>query len=145
MKQITVNFCDNCPFLTSQSDDSDLFLMCSLAYFLNKEKYTESSSFPCLLQPMNKIETPDWCDLKKEGFIFNFKELDPEKIDSTKGEIKELNINPDFFDEKFQEDLNMDIDKIKKQIESLQDFGNKLTETFKSLGEQDNNENNENH
>ena len=93
-----------------------------------------------------EIKTPDWCLLKKEGFIINFKEINAEKIDSMSNEIEEFDI-PAFMDEKFQENLKIEVNKIKEEIESLQFAGIKLEETFRNLGKSDidtdNPENNE--
>jgi len=120
----TVNFCGNCPFFCSKYNDFDIdnstTYTCNLSMFLKHENY-------------NILDTdkqkPEWCPLKKEEFVVDFKNFSPERqkdIDLVLKEIEELEY---FFDnnEYYHTDFkNPDSDKKEKRLAYLYEKSNEL-------------------
>jgi len=166
-----VNYCGNCPFFVTQFDDfaigEPFTYICNLSQFQRKEDYFLTG----------ENDTPEWCPLKKEEVILNFKEFTPERlkeINDVNTEIKELedyfetkeyyhtdfkndeylaaddrlselcikrndlysNEEIPFYEAELKDELNKNIDEIKKQLLLLEDASIKLQNTYINLGKE---------
>lgn len=167
----TVNFCGNCPFLYSDYDDfavgSSTIDICNLARFLKKPNDCVSVHDDYGYD--TESTTPEWCPLKDEEFVFDFKEFSTERLQEISNIKSDITKIEEFFDMREdevdyddpivveknkeiselyykldelynnedsteEEDLNEQLDKIKEQILSLEEVGNKLKNTFNNLG-----------
>lgn len=136
----TINFCGNCPFLSSEYDDfavgNSTVDKCLLAMYLGQEDY-----FVSIHDNFNQdIEapTPEWCPLKKEEFSFDFKEFSNERlqnIEMTKKEISEL----DNFFEMNENEVDYDDPIIMEKTDNLRKLYSKLNELYSNeeLSEED--------
>lgn len=130
MKQ-TVNFCGNCPFLSSEYDDfavgHSTVDKCLLAQHLGQDDYFVSihDNFGQDFE----ASTPVWCPLKKEEFSFDFKEFSDERkqnLESTKNEILELE---NFFDMR-EDEVDYDDPEIIEKTDNIRKLYSKLNELY---------------
>jgi len=121
----TVNFCGNCPFFCSEYDDfsihDSITTKCNLSAFLKNDEYFISDT---------DKQNPDWCPLKKEEFVFDFRNFSSERlqeIDLIKIEADELE---EYFDKNEYYHTDFKDSEFKKSEERLLYLYNKLNELY---------------
>ena len=148
----TVDVCNLSRFLKLEKD-------CISVYdgFENDEKIetpewcplkTESFSFEFKEFSKERLQAIESAKKEIEEYdkFFNMREDeidydDPEVIEKTENITKLYTTLNDLYqseetfnDEDFQNDLNVEIEKIKEQLKNLEDVGSKLQETFNNIG-----------
>lgn len=138
-----INFCGNCPFKVVMGED---IAICKLSKFEKKEDFQLD---------VESLETPDWCLLKEELYIFKFRKFSDERqgdIDDINSEIIKLkefgaqkeeiielyneldkltdNENLADLEEEFDIDISDQIDDIKTNLIELEKAGERLKKAF---------------
>lgn len=156
----TINFCGNCPFFVSDYDGELIKHTCNLSLFLEQDEYivklTENEletpewcpikKEECILQFMpfsderiNKFKSLqseiDELEKKIDDYNFNqqvpISQIDHENLRDLYFKLGELHHNEEFV---IDDDINKDIEEIRRQISTLEIVGSKLKETFENLG-----------
>ena len=123
MKKI-INFCLNCPFL-EEGDN------CKLYEFLNNKKYHIDEPY--------KLSIQNNCPLKND-ITFTFKIFSKERLEQiTKSEenndidqLKKL-YNNEENNSSYEDEINENIDKIKRELLSLSEIGKDLNNTLNNF------------
>jgi len=111
---------------------------------LKKEEYSyEFKKFSAqrladIESTQNEIEEMEkYFDMREDELDYDSPEFieKTDNLQKTYTKLNNLYDNEEIFDEKeFQNDLNVEIEKIKEQLQTLEDVGSKLQETFNNLG-----------
>lgn len=120
----TINFCGNCPFMYEEFDeykDDPITIICTLSYNNKQDEY--------IISEINENKTPDFCPLKKEELILNFKEFSPSRLEKIRKLKTEIESIYQYFDEN---DFNPDDENMIIKNDELKSLSYNLNELNKN-------------